>query len=119
MKLRAHAVRELTLAGLYDESDAGGGLGGAVERLIAVHESEQHSDWGARRAAEVFNVLVRGEPLTPLTDDPAEWELITEFPRLWKSRRHVTAYSIDGGKTWYDTREKAHPTRESERKLPR
>ena len=40
----------------------------------------------------------RPEPLSPLTDDPAEW--IEVVDGLWQSRRLAQAFSQSGGKAY-------------------
>ena len=54
---------------------------------------------------DIASRLMRYEPLTPLTDDPAEWWLhagdgTAGHPDLWQSRRDPAAFSNDGGKTY-------------------
>lgn len=104
--LADHAERELRLAGLFSsDSDYGGMLGTAVMDLIRAMEGQGHSGFSARLAVEIFEKLTRYEPLTPLSDNPAEWVYhdAEMFPPrgIWQSVRNPSAFSEDGGKTYY------------------
>ncbi|MFF7631421.1 hypothetical protein [Streptomyces cyaneofuscatus] len=60
---------------------------------------------GLPHAIAYLERLLRFQPLTDLTDDPAEWidrhaEGMTPIP-LWQSNRNSEAFSTDGGKTYY------------------
>ncbi len=57
-------------------------------------------------AIQALTSLLRHEVISPLADDPSEWQLVatesTQPPRgLWQSRRDAGAFSADGGKTYY------------------
>ena len=100
-----HARTELTKAGLLDkDSDYGGMLGGAALELVEKFASQGHSGFSAMATIDLASRLMRYEPLTPLTDDPAEWMHVSDDaagrPDLWQSRRDSAAFSRDGGKTY-------------------
>lgn len=95
-----HAQRELELAGLFDEdADYGGMLAEGVMRLVRVFAEEGHSGASAGITVAILERLLRFQPLTPLTDDPAEWNEVGED--TWQSSRRPDAFSEDGGKTYY------------------
>lgn len=107
-----HAIREMKFAGLYDkDSDYNGALAPAVERLVAAHANENHSGGSHGAVLRIFNKVVNFKPLSPLTADPAEWVEVGKM--LWWSKRQSSAFSVDGGKTWYDIDEDGRPTHES------
>jgi hypothetical protein len=102
---------ELELGGLFSkDSDYEGMLGEAVMELISKFADQGHSGFSAGMTAHLFSELAAFKPLTELTDNPAEWTYISEQdPRtpdgtgdLWQSKRCPSAFSEDGGKTYYD-----------------
>lgn len=104
------AENELHRAGLFDkDSDYDGMLGDSVLGLVSHFAAQGHSGFSARYASHLFGQLVERRPLTPLTDDSDEWMEISEEmmgrPGCWQSRRMPSAFSTDGGKTYYDVNE--------------
>lgn len=100
-----HAREELTRAGLFDpDSDYDGMLGEAALQIVTVFAQQGHSGMSAAMVTDIVQRLMRFEPLTPLTDDPAEWMHVSNdmagVPDLWQSRRNPAAFSRDGGKTY-------------------
>lgn len=103
MALVEYAESELRRAGLFDEdSDYGGMLGQACLSIVKVFAEQGHSGMSAELTTQIVTRLMRYEPLTPLTSDPAEWMEVGDDPPLWQSRRKPSTFSHDGGKTWYD-----------------
>ena len=105
--LVAHAQTELSRAGLLDaDSDYDGMLGKAALELVEKFANQGHSGASAFMTIDIVSRLMRYEPLTPLTSDPAEWNHIADempgaaAPGLWQSRRDAAAFSNDGGKTY-------------------
>ena len=103
--LVAHARRELTLAGLLDKDyDYDGMLGEAALQLVETFAAQGHSGMSAFATVDLAQRLMSYEPLTPLTNDPAEWNHISDDmagrPDLWQSTRKPDAFSNDGGKTY-------------------
>lgn len=99
-----HARRELELV------DAGRDIYGemlpdAVIELIEVFAKQGHSGMSAILVTDMFNKLARFEALSPLTDDPDEWHKhptdIAGRDDLWQNKRDSSAFSNDGGKTYY------------------
>lgn len=98
-----HARCELTKAGLFSkESDYEGMLGPAVMALVRVFAKQGHSGFSASLTRQIFDRVANFKTLSPLTDSPAEWMLISRNPRTWQSRRQSSCFSEDGGKTYHD-----------------
>lgn len=92
-----HARYELTRYG--EDQDV-------IEGIVSVVRAFAdcgHSGGSAPYAIAYLEKLLRFQPLTPLTNDPSEWEdrtKISGYP-LWQSRRNGEAFSEDGGLTYY------------------
>jgi hypothetical protein len=94
-----HAEDELRLAGLFDEdADYDGMIGNAVLDLMRVFASQGHSGASAYMTMDLLSKVAAWENITDLTDDPAEWNQVTDD--LWQSRRRSDAFSADGGRTY-------------------
>ena len=111
-----HARRELKLAGMFNKDvDGDKTLGDynimmaeAVVELMEVFAGQGHSGMSASMVRELFSKLSNFEPLTELTDDPDEWNDITEMQSGtpgWQSQRSPSAFSEDSGKTYWDINE--------------
>lgn len=114
-------IEELKRADLFDkDSNYGGMLGEAVKELLLVFQKQGHSGSSAQMTALLFYKLVKGEPLSPLTNDPAEWNEVTPgilqsnrishcFIEKAESHRPYTiegkAFSDDGGKSYFTSRD--------------
>ena len=111
MSIEEHARHELELIG--EESET-------IDwycRVIREFASYGHSGGSASVCIPVLNRLLEQRNLSPLTDDPAEWidqSVPSGYP-LWQNRRDSTAFSEDGGKTYYLLEEKV-PLHESQPK---
>lgn len=94
-----HAKRELKWCGQI-ESDPG--YSASLIAAIAAFASYGHSGGSAEVAIEQLHDLLRFRTLSPLTQDPDEWEDRTEMSGapLWQNRRDPAAFSEDGGQTW-------------------
>lgn len=97
--LVAHARHELRLLG--EDADTITGLC----RVVQAFADMGHSGGSAHFTSLYLDKLLRYQPLSDLTDSPAEWidrhaEGLTTEP-LWQSRRNSEAFSTDGGKTYY------------------
>jgi len=100
-----HAKRELELAGLFDkDSDYDGMLGEATLALMELFGTQGHSGFSAGLVRELFSRLSNYETLTEITNDPDEWEDVSEQmgQPTWQCRRNPSALSSDGGKTYTD-----------------
>ena len=104
------AKTELAKAGLFDkDSDYDGMIGQSVMALMKVFANQGHSGFSAQLTRAVFDKLVNFKPLSPLTNDSKEWNIIEgddprnppNTPTCWQSRRNPEAFSEDGGKMYY------------------
>lgn len=97
-----HAEREL--AAMKVEEPERSSLIGAVKAFAEGGWSGGGAAWGI----PILKALLEFKNLTPLTDDPGEWNDIAEVgPEdqppgvIWQSRRNPEAFSLDGGKHYY------------------
>lgn len=97
MSLVEHARREMELVGeepyVIDW----------MVSVVAKFAEFGHSGGSAMICIPLLNSLLQFENLSPLTDDPAEWEdrsEISGYP-IWRSARNSKAFSNDGGKTYW------------------
>lgn len=102
MSLVDHARRELELLGTFREDpDTANGLVKTIQTFV---DADLASSGGqASWTIPVLYSLLQGKSLSPLTDDPEEWNLIDETiaSNCWQSRRQSDAFSEDGGKNYY------------------
>lgn len=111
-----HAAYELTKAGIanHEDSDARK-VARDIMALVRRFEKQDHSEKNAPVVLQAFETLCNFLPLTPITDDPEEWEKF-EIDRknvdtneiekrvVWQSRRAPSLFSEDKGKTFTDQR---------------
>ena len=98
MTLIDHARRELDLIGEDNETKEG------LLKVVQAFADMGHSGWSAHFCANALDQLLRYRPLSPLTNDPAEWIDRTQISGgtpMWQSARNPEAFSNDGGKTYY------------------
>ena len=107
--LHDHAKKEISLAGLFDkDSDYGGMIGEAVMELIDTFAKQGHSGFSAQLTLAVFNKVADFKPLSPITNDPDEWNDVSEYGSdntMWQNNQSPNLFSNDGGKTWWDVDE--------------
>lgn len=95
--LLAHAEREMKLANV--EEDVQRWMLGVIAEFIQYG----HSGSSAEICKSLLHDLLNRQALTPLTDDPDEWEdrsVMSGYP-LWQNKRDSRAMSNDGGKTYW------------------
>lgn len=88
-----HAKRELARLG-NDEN-----FNQTIVNAVAAFAQYGHSGGSAPYATAILNDLLQFKALSPLTDDPAEWNEVGEG--VWQNSRNSEAFSTDGGKTYY------------------
>lgn len=101
MTLVEHAKAEL--ARINEDQNTING----ILKVVQAFADGGHSGGSAPMAIDYLEKLLRFEPLSPLTSDPAEWidrSDISGYP-IWQSSRDPRAFSYDGGKTWGYIRE--------------
>lgn len=74
-------------------------LRAALLQLVTVFADQHHSDMSSSYVIRVLPDLLDFKNLTPLTDNPDEWNEVCDG--LWQSARCRDAFSQDGGKTYY------------------
>lgn len=115
--LAEHAAYELHKAGFVDNDDPDvRKVATDTMALCKRFEKQKHSEKTAGATLEFFETLASFLPLTPLTNDPSEWEIYEEVKRnpatqeeiekriIWHSERASSIFSFDEGKTWADMR---------------
>lgn len=97
-----HARQELEFAGVEED------VRPSILAAIQAFSSYGHSGGSASIVIPMINRLLQFQNISPLTDNPDEWNDVAEFSgrALWQSRRRADAFSEDGGKTYYCLDEK-------------
>ena len=96
------AIRELELAGMFDDdSDYNGGIGKCVKELLLLFGKQGHSGFSASRVSDIFHTLSCGGILTPLSGEPNEWtdvSLYSDILSHFQNKRasHVFAEDNNG-----------------------
>jgi hypothetical protein len=93
MSLVQHAKRELALTTNDAEFNK------AIIKAIEAFASYGHSGGSASIGIEILYDLLKFKNLTPLTDNPEEWNHVGSD--MWQSSRNSEAFSTDGGSTYY------------------
>lgn len=88
-----HAKRELSLIS-NDEA-----FNHSIIKAVEGFSSYGHSGGSASVAIPMLNALLQFKNLSPLTNDPNEWNEVGT--NVWQSARDSEAFSDDGGKTYY------------------
>lgn len=89
-----HAKRELKLLGETDEEYVQG-----IVNVMQAFADFGHSGGSASVAIPTIYELMQFHTLTPLTNNPAEWNEVGEG--VWQNQRNSEAFSGDGGVTYY------------------
>ena len=104
-KRNEYAYDELKRAGLFDkDSDYDGMIGVAVDDLCRLMAGQGHSGCSNRIVLDIFNKLRQYKPLTPITNNPDEWNEVSKEDDgkvLYQSRRDPSLFSTDGGDSYY------------------
>lgn len=113
-KLVEHAKRELTLAKLYREDSVDShitdeydnAIAAAVIELVQVFADQRHSGMSAAMTRGLLIRLLSYDTLSPLTNNPDEWNFIPEEMSgepdgLWQNIRNSSAFSKDAGRTYW------------------
>lgn len=99
MSLVEHARRELALCGQTAEDPE---YAESIVKAVEAFASYGHSGGSASVAIQQLHTLLKFGTLSPLTDDPSQWMNVTDRPaEMWQSLRDPSAFSQDGGKTYY------------------
>jgi hypothetical protein len=104
-RLVSHAIHEFSLlpkAENQADEDLHQWLQAGVLDLLFVLSQQGHSGGTMYEMMKLFNKLVAFEHLTPITDNPAEWEdmsIPSGYP-FWQNKRNSSLFSKDEGKTY-------------------
>jgi len=117
--LYEHATAELKRLGLHLEEESPDSRKILTDTLALVKrfEKQAHNEWTGKWVLEFFETLCNFLPLSPITDDPAEWEAYedthknvttgeAEVTKRWQNKRAPSIVSMDGGKTFVDLKTK-------------
>lgn len=115
--LYEHATDELRRLGLHlpDESPDSRKILVDTLALVRRFEKQNHNEHTGKWVLEFFETICNFLPLSPITDDPAEWEGYedthkniktgeAEVTKRWQNLRAPSIISMDGGKTFVDLR---------------
>jgi len=91
--LMDHANRELDRLDIPEDVKVN------IRLILSVYEAYGYFGRTQYEVSEKIMSLLKFKNLSPLTDDPNEWEQIGDV--LWKNKRHGNAFSQNGGKTFY------------------
>lgn len=94
--LYQHALRELQAAGIQPEDQ---------EKVLAIVREFASWHCSGGEASWYIHVIIRllqYENLSALTDNPDEWNKVSDDESgMWQCARNPEAFSTDGGKTYY------------------
>lgn len=116
------AKYELNLAGYrlepvpesnWTEDDYVQSIGNCAYELVETFCKQEHSGMSAGFCIGLLEKLLRGDILSPLTNDPEEWVSVAEewgedTPNKYQSKRKFSCFSDDGLKTYYDIEEECN-----------
>lgn len=110
-----HAKRELGIIGEEPE------IVKMYLNIVEAFAAFGHSGGSASVAIPTINRLLQFQNLAPLTDDPDEWNHISEDVAgspggIWQSSRNAAAFSNDGGQSYYLVDQGMHNIHKSEHK---
>jgi hypothetical protein len=110
LTLSEHARAELQRAGEFDRDIA---FATAIMAAVCVVDAFVISEQLAPgEIAGPLSLLLRHGTLTPLSDEPAEWDDRSgpTGRAIWQNRRNPAAFSHDGGLTYFLVTEKRRDT---------
>lgn len=112
--LEDHARRELVAAGYYPDSKdpLDHSIYWSTIGIVRHFGSCGHSGASAAAHLALIERLLQFKSLTPITDNPAEWQEIEEGfmgrPGVFQNRRDGRLFSEDGGKTYHNVDEQRY-----------
>jgi hypothetical protein len=97
MRMNEHAKHELDLIGLKEDSDEmDRAMRNHILKMVEVFSDEGHSGFSASYALAILSKLLKFEPLTPLTGEDSEWNLVSEIDNLYQNRRCSHVFKSNG-----------------------
>jgi hypothetical protein len=115
------AKKELDIVGMKEDDSeiSNRAMREHILKMIEVFSDEGHSGFSANYAVAILQKLLKFEPLSPLTGEDSEWNLISEKENLYQNKRcsHVfrengKAYDIHG-KVFVQENGSAYTSRDS------
>jgi hypothetical protein len=95
--MNEHAKHELDLIGLKEDSDEmDRAMRNHILKMVEVFSDEGHSGFSASYALAILSKLLKFEPLTPLTGEDSEWNLVSEIDNLYQNRRCSHVFKSNG-----------------------
>jgi hypothetical protein len=94
-------------------------LADSILKMIDAWSEVGHSGGSAMWTREIVHKLLGYEALTPTTNDPDEWEDVSEIngSPMWQNKRDSRNFSKDGGKTWFNIDDKPDTPEDQIKKL--
>lgn len=108
--LAKRAYTELCLIGMLN-GEYNSEMSKCILDLCELFGTQGHSGFTASYAIELFTKLAQNKALSPLTNNPAEWEDMSSYSddkpgTLYQNKRDCTVFSYDQLKTWKSVDEK-------------
>jgi len=94
--LSEHVDRELARTDLDETTKVN------IRLITSLYDAYGYYGKTKSNIKEMIYDLVRFKSLTPITDDPAEWDEVA--PGIWKNNRRSDTFSLNGGTTYYYAR---------------
>jgi len=95
--MHEHAKHELDIIGLKEDSDEmDRAMRNHILKMVEVFSDEGHSGFSAGYALAILSKLLKFEPLTPLTGEDSEWNLVSEIDNLYQNRRCSHVFKSNG-----------------------
>ena len=105
-----HSHKELKLAGYFDSDKYNKVLAKNILSLVLKFAHQGHSGMSTNIVKMILNKLLDFQNITDLTNDPSEWNDMSEYSNdpkdtIWQNKRNSAVFSNDRAKTWYDVNE--------------
>lgn len=100
------ARHELALGDFVGASDPFVDFDTKIIEIVKIFASMGHSGSSAEFTRNIIDKLLRQQPLTPITDDPDEWEEHDASKwdgknKIWQNKRDSRALSTDAGVSYF------------------
>jgi len=89
----------------WDIEDYTQQIGTMAYEIVKQFCNQGHSGMSAQYCISIITKLLNGDVLTPLTNNPEEWEQDFNGNGHWQSKRKFSCFSDDNLKTYYDINE--------------
>lgn len=103
MSLIDFAKSELDIIGIKEDDEVDKAMRNHILQMVSVFEDEGHSGFSASYAIGLISKLLKFQPLSPLTGEDSEWNLVSEIDMCYQNKRcaHVFkdrdgAYDLQG-----------------------